>query len=88
MEIAKSMIVDLDGNFCFTAMQDNTSLAKAITDQKGETKGWTEDRSMKKIMSVPPYVYQFYVDKFGSTDCWSNPQFLKDFAKMRPEFCI
>ena len=69
MEIVKQLLVDAHGNYCFTAAQDNTSVAAAVTEQRNDTKGWTEDRTMKKMLSVQPYVYQYYADKFGSTEC-------------------
>ena len=85
MYLQHNLIQDLDGNFQLTMVQDNTALAAAVSAEKAETGGWTEERTMKKMLSVPPQVYHEYAQQYGA-ECWQDDDFLKFFAAHRPEF--
>jgi len=87
MYIKHDLIQDLDGNFVFSVVQDNTEHAKAVQHEKDTTGGWTEERTMKKMVSVPPHVFQHYSDLYGP-ECWQSKDFLKFFKEHRPEYCI
>jgi len=87
MIIQKKLITDQDGNIMFTALEDNEGLARLVYGARQTTKGWTKDRTKKLILSVPPYVYYKYVDELGA-ECWQDKTFLREFARLRPEFAI
>ena len=87
MYVKHNLIEDAGGNFVFSVVQDNTEHAKATQQEKAETGGWTEERTMKKMVSVPPYVYQEYSNLYGA-ECWQSKDFLKWFKAHRPEYCL
>lgn len=86
MYVKRELLEDPAGNLLFSVVQDNTEHAKGVQAENEENGGWTEERTMKKMMSVPPYVYYEWVDKLGP-ECWQDKEFLKFFQKHRPEFC-
>jgi len=83
--VSKNLIVGEGGNFIFSVVEDNTEHAKDVAYDRERTRGWTEERSMKKMVSVPPYVYYTFTDKLGA-DCWSDQAFLKFFKKQYPHY--
>ena len=85
MYVKKNLIEDANGNFVFSVVEDNTEHAKGVTQEREATGGWTAERTMKKMLSVPPYVYMTFVDKLGP-ECWQDPEFLKFFKKTYPHF--
>ncbi len=87
MIVQKNLITDARGNIVFTAIEDNEPLAKLVHQERQGNKGWTEDRSAKLMLSIPPYVYQKYCDELGP-ECWNDRGFLIEFSRMRPEFAI
>jgi len=70
-----------------TIKEDSTSVEVANKNVRETTKGWTEDRTMKKMMSIPPNEYYHWIDKVGE-GCWDDTGFLKFYKNHRPEFCI
>jgi hypothetical protein len=87
MYIQKSLITDADGNYVFSVKADGTETASIVTAERETTKGWTEERTMKKMVSVPPYVYYEWADKLGA-ECWNDKEFLKFFRAHSPHYCI
>ncbi len=87
MYLKKKLITDPSGNVVFTVVEESTLLAKEVHKRKEKDGGWNESRTQKMMMSVPPYVYQKFSDELGP-ECWSDRTFLREFARMRPEFCI
>lgn len=87
MYMQKKLLTDSHGNITFTVMEENTPIAYAVHKRDEEDGGWNKTRTQKLMMSVPPYVYQKFSDELGP-ECWQDRTFLREFARMRPEFCI
>lgn len=83
----QNFIQDANGNILLTIEQDQTDIAKSVGIIKEETKGWSTDRTMKMSFSVPAQEYYEWGEKLGF-ECWEQDDFLKFYAKRRPEFRI
>ena len=81
------LLEDAAGNILLTIKQDQTSVANAVDTIKNETKGWTDERTMKMAFSIPAQEYHEWGNKLGY-ECWQDDDFLSFYKNHRPEFAI
>jgi len=83
--IHKSMIEGPNGEFNFHYVEDVTSYEKTAAVIKTECDGFSEERTRRMNVSVPPRLYYFWANKLGE-ECWLDRNFLKSFMKENPQF--
>jgi len=85
MEVYKSVIEGPNGEFIFNIIEDIEDIAKLNNEIKTEVDGWSNDRSRRMNVSVPPRLYYYWANKLGE-QCWLDTSFLKSFMKEHPEY--
>jgi len=87
MIVQKSLMTDAMGNIVFSLTEDQTAYINNVQDAKNTNNGWTEERTMKAICSVPPREYHEWGSKLGY-ECWTDRDFLKFYKARNPQFFI
>lgn len=87
MIVAQNLLIDPEGNYLLSITEDQTEVAQAASAIRDATGGWTEDRTMKLMLKVPPQEYVEWANRLGP-ECWSDPEFLKFYKNHRPEFVV
>ena len=83
--VEKSILEGPNGEFIFNITEDVTEMADLNAEIRAKTNGFSEDRSRRMNVSVPPRLYYFWANKLGE-ECWLDRNFLKSFMTEHPEY--
>lgn len=85
MIVRKSIIEGPNGELIFDIVEDVTDLARTNAEIREKVDGWSEDRSRRMNVSVPPRVYYYWASKLGE-ECWFDANFIRSFMKEYPQY--
>jgi len=83
--VHKSIIEGPNGEFNFHMVEDVTKYEKTNAIISKECDGFSEDKTRRMNVSVPPRLYYFWANKLGE-ECWLVSNFLRSFIKEHPEY--
>jgi len=84
MIVEQSLLEGPNGELIFNIVEDVSVYAEGAKIAR-ERNGFSEDRSRRMNVSVPPRLYYFWANRLGE-ECWLDPAFLRSFIKEHPEF--
>lgn len=83
--VEKSVIEGPNGEYIFNMVEDVTEYDRSNTIIRKECDGFSEDRSRRMNVSVPPRLYYFWASKLGE-ECWLDSSFIRSFVKENPQY--
>jgi len=84
--VQKSVLTGPNGEFIFNMIEDVTDYEKTSRVIREEANGFSEDRTRRMNVSVPPRLYYHWARITGSEDCWLDPAFIRSFMKENPQY--
>lgn len=84
--VEKSVLEGPNGEFIFHMVEDVTEYDKTSRLIREQCNGFSENRSRRMNVSVPPRLYYHWARLTGSEECWLDPSFLRSFIKEHPEY--
>ena len=85
--VQEKFIMTPDGAINMSFTEDHTAEAQAVAKQREETGGWSEDRSVRTCLRIPPRLYHDATQKYGA-ECWRDNDFLKYISRKFPELAL
>jgi len=83
--VHKSVLEGPNGEFIFNMVEDVTDYERTNAIIREECNGFSDDRSRRMNVSVPPRLYYFWARQLGE-ECWLDPAFLRSFIKEHPQY--
>ena len=76
----QKIVTSLNGDVILSVTEDQEDVAQAMTNVRESTKGWTPERTMKLMLSIPVQEYYHWEAELGQ-GIWNENDFRKWWNK-------
>ena len=84
--VHKSLVCGPNGEMILDMVEDVTGYESQNAKIKDSCDGFSEERTRRMNVSVPPRLYMLWARRTGSEECWLDPAFLRSFIKENPQY--